>query len=318
MINSTIDHQMPSSYGHLISEADYHHILDICLKLLSRYGQLESVKEGCIRFTVPHPNNSTQMQVSLDSLVRKCARCERDEWQEIIEEHFSHLSMNEAALNYIFKDYEFARTLLKVLVKPFDCFPGAIDQLVHREDFPNTYSFVVIDFEDKFHFVNRQHVTEWEQSEEQLFEDAFQNLSQEDVTVKEVELTESAKMFGVFSGNYAASLAVHLNRNFYYTIGEYGAVVAIPSKSACFIYPVNDASVMSYVAFVIQLIQDFYQKDEYPITDEFYWFYEGKYQRFVTGMTAKNEHFIAPPPQLFEIIMRLINGNSFDNDDTDE
>jgi len=35
-------------------------------------------------------------------------------------------------------------------------------------------------------------------------------------------------------------------------------------------------------------------------------------------VTAQNEHFIAPPPQLFEIIMRLISGNSLDNEDDDD
>ena len=151
-----------------------------------------------------------EIHISLDNLVRKCKNADAAEWEEIITLHFSKFPTNEAALNYIYKDYEFAGKLLKILIKPNGSFRKIEDQLIYRVDFPGTQSYLVIDFDDKFHFVNSQHINEWEQSINDLFLDALANTAEEKMEIARIDLDEESEVFAFFSGDYAASYMICL------------------------------------------------------------------------------------------------------------
>lgn len=309
-----IDRKLPQQYEHLIDQMQYTTLLNICLEVLGKQGTVQSVTDGTIK--MGNWGEHKEIHISLDNLVRKCKNADAAEWEEIITLHFSKFPTNEAALNYIYKDYEFAGKLLKILIKPNGSFRKIEDQLIYRVDFPGTQSYLVIDFDDKFHFVNSQHINEWEQSINDLFLDALANTAEEKMEIARIDLDEESEVFAFFSGDYAASYMIDLQQNAPFAVGEMGAIVVIPTKGAAFAYPINDERIMEFIASFNPLIEKIYNEDEYPITDDYYWYYNGKYEQFPVQTDEKNHSFITIPDRL--IILLAINNNNDDEDEDDE
>lgn len=307
------DRKLPEQYEHLIDQTQYEAILDICMDVLSKQGTVQLVQNGIIK--MGNWGEHKEIQISLDNLVRKCKNADSSEWNDIVNLHFSKFPTNEAALKYIYKDYEFAGSLLKILIKPDGSFRKIDDQLIYRIDFPGTQSYLVIDFEDKFHFVNVQHINEWEQSIEELFLDALENIAKEKMEIAQLDLDENNEVFAFFSGDYAASYMIDLQKNASFAVGNLGAVVVIPTKGAAFAYPINNGLVMEFISSFNPLIEKIYNEDEYPITDDYYWYYEGKYEQFPTHTDKENRYIITIPDKL---IMLLTIAEADQDDDYDQ
>ena len=309
------DRKLPEQYEHLINQAQYETILDICIDVLGKQGTVQIVKNGSIK--IGNWGEQKEVHISLDNLVRKCKNADSSEWNDIISLHFSKFPTNEAALNYIYKDYEFAGNLLKILIKPDGSFRNIDEQLVYRADFPSTKSYLVIDFDDKFHFVNAQNIAEWEQSIDDLFLDALDNTAKEKMEIVKLDLDQGNEAFAFFSSDYAASYMIDLQKNAPFAVGDLGAIVVIPTKGAAFAYPINNGLVMEFISSFNPLIEKIYNEDEYPITDDYYWYYQGKYEQFPTKTDNENRYFISMPDKLIRLlaIAEAEQDDDYDQDD---
>jgi hypothetical protein len=71
---------------------------------------------------------------------------------------------------------------------------------------------------------------------------------------------------------------------------------------------------MEFIASFNPLIEKIYNEDEYPITDDYYWYYNGKYEQFPVQTDEKNHSFITIPDRLI-ILLAINNNNNEDEDD---
>lgn len=189
--------------------------------------------------------------------------------------------------------------------------------MVYRADFPSTKSYLVIDFDDKFHFVNAQNIAEWEQSIDDLFLDALDNTAKEKMEIVKLDLDQGNEAFAFFSSDYAASYMIDLQKNAPFAVGDLGAIVVIPTKGAAFAYPINNGLVMEFISSFNPLIEKIYNEDEYPITDDYYWYYQGKYEQFPTKTDNENRYFISMPDKLIRLlaIAEAEQDDDYDQDD---
>lgn len=315
--HSAFDRKLPEQYEHLISQQQYDEILDICIAILTQQGTVQSIQDGTI--CMGSWGEHKEIHISLDNLVRKCKGSDRQDWEGIVSYHFSKFPTNESAINYIYKDYEFASTLLKILIKPKGTFQKIENELVNRIDFPGTRSFLVIDFDDKFHFVNSQHINEWEQDIEDLFIDALINIEKEKIESACMELPDGKEVFAFFNGDYAASYLIDLEKNAPETIGEMGAIVAIPTKGAAFAFPINDDDIMRFIISFNPVVEKIYNEDEYPIIEDYYWYYEGSYERFTTHPTEDGRYMMMIPEHLLMLMAAYDREhNATDDDDIED
>ncbi|MES2765532.1 MAG: hypothetical protein V4642_06685 [Bacteroidota bacterium] len=292
-------YDLPEIYNGIISKEDYTVILGICQQYHSDKGlEISKIDKGEIVIDI----DGEEEKRYLDNLVRVLSSSEKAEWQEIIYEHFDKLKSNPSALKYLYKDFEYASQFLRVLIKEKEFVLGDdIVNFVHRIDLPQTHTFLIIEFEGLFHYVRRDDITEWNKTENDLFKIAIENIPEEEIEVKEYEFAEKFTVFIFFSGDFAASLMLDLENRADFTIGEFGTLIAIPTKGTAYAHPIESDNITELIQELDPTIEKFYNEDPGNITTNFYWLYNGKFQIFPSENQA-NQTIIRLPQDLINLL----------------
>ena len=295
-----IDLTLPKDLASVISQEDYATIIEISIEFLKKQWNITQVSNAVI---IANQGEGKDIHFGLDNLIRTCLFHEKNDWQHLIETHFSRFKENAAAYTYFFKDFDYAKTMLKTLIKP-DTFglPDVQMELIKRQDFPETFTFLVLDFEEQLRFLRREEVAEWGVSEDELFEIAQENVNQEEIDTRQVPLFEEYFFHTFFHSDFAASYILDYQKNGYHTIGVYGSVVAIPAKSAVFAYSINDLSFMKMIEMLAPLIERFYEGQPGNINTHFYWYYQGKFEIFPFLLKEDKQMIMHLPKGLEELL----------------
>jgi hypothetical protein len=280
-----IDKKMPAQYHTIIEQADYEHLINIVIDTLTRFGiKINRCKAGV--FYLSLQNDERELQAGLDNLIKSVHKVERENWLKVVESHFARLSKfkeQEKAYNFFFKDFEYAQQYLRLLVKDEDALPANLSQdLVQRVDFPGTITILVFDFDDQFRFLTTGDIQEWEVSAFELFEIAQQNVNREAIEVQEMIWNEKYPIYAFFSGDFAVSYLLDFEKNAEFGIGEFGALLAIPTKGAAFVHPIQDENVLKIIETIHPLVDQFYTNEPGCINQHYYWYYQGKLETFPT------------------------------------
>ncbi|MFN0202311.1 MAG: hypothetical protein ACKVTZ_12360 [Bacteroidia bacterium] len=296
-----IDFTLPNDLLAVVSQEDYTHIVRLSISFLEKQWNITQVSNAVI---VASQGEGKDIHFGLDNLIRNCLLYDKEAWEGVVIEHFSRFKEHSAAYNYFFKDFDYAQTMLKTLIKP-DTFglPDIQAELIKRQDFPETYTFLVLDFEEQLRFLRKDDLTEWGVSEEELFEIAQDNVNKEIINTQQVPLPEEYFFHTFFHSDFAASYILDFQRNAYHTIGMYGSVVAIPAKSVAFAYTINDLSFMKMIELLIPLVERFYDGQPGNINTHFYWYYQGEFELF-PFMLKDEKHMIMRLPERLEMLLR--------------
>jgi hypothetical protein len=99
--------------------------------------------------------------------------------------------------------------------------------------------------------------------------------------------------------NYAASYALDLMNNSPEFIGEWGSVLAIPNKGLVDLCKVSKVRPVDFVKFIQQtkaLTDKSYHEHEQPVSDQYFWYYKGKFTKINVFVDEKgNVNVVAPP-----------------------
>jgi hypothetical protein len=290
---------LPEMYNGIISKDEHNIIMEICIKYHNDNELIISkIDEGEIVTDI----DGNEQHSYLDNLVRVLASNDKTIWNELIYEHFDKLKPNPSALNYLYKDFEYASQFLRVLLKE-DTFNlgDKVENFVNRIDFPKTNTFLILEFEGQFYFVRKDEIIEWDKTENDLFECAIQNLPEDEIEVKEYEFGEKFTVFIFFSGDYSASLMLDLKNRADYTIGKFGTLIAIPTKGTAYAHPIDTSNILELIEILDPTIEKFYNEDPGNVTTNFYWYYDDKIQIFPTEQ-SENGILISLPKDLINLI----------------
>lgn len=292
-------YELPDMYKGIITKDEYNDILEICIK----YHQdkeliISKIDEGEIITDI----DGDEQHRYLDNLVRVLASNEKTIWRQLICEHFDKLKPNTSALNYLYKDFEYASQFLRVLLKEVTFNLGDdINNYVHRTDFPKTNTFLILEFEGQFHYVRKDQINEWNKLENDLFEIAIQNLPENEIEVKEYEFGEKFTVFIFFSGDFSASSMLDLKNRADYSLGKYGTLIAIPTKGTAYAHPIENGELLELIEILDPTIEKFYNEDPGNVTTNFYWYYNDEIQIFPTEQ-SENGLFISMPKDLIKLL----------------
>lgn len=295
--NKIFDRKRPDFYEGIVTKKEYRQILELSEKECQRIGKISSIQAGTIKITNPEKTEE-EFSFHLDNLVRKCKYYGATEWQRIIQEHFSRFPIDQSKAKFLAKDFEYAQPLLKLLVRS----PNSMsDQMIQRLDLPNTASFLILDYDERFHFLMEDDIKEWNIPKKELFEIALENIALEKIDVQEVIWAEKFDLFSFFSGDFSASYIVELAKNAPFAIGKFGAVVAIPTKGSAFVHPINGDTALPFIHSFEDTFSTFYHQDEVPISQHYYWFYEGEFEVF-KEKRLNRRRFKAMPKKLINLL----------------
>lgn len=286
-------HPLPAHLTNLLNADEYNQILQLTVDQISLKGKIESIADDGV-ITIRFDGQKGPTRFYMDNLLRKCKATDPSDWTALIAGHVKILPINSAAITYIYKDFEFAAPLLKVQVKSTGFAKDIMQDCVYRQDFPDTYTFLVVDFEEALHYVRRSEIGDWDVSDTYLFNLALDNVAREELTVTAYELPGPLTVFSLFHNDFAVAAAIDLRRNAEDSIGPYGAVVSIPSKGTVFVHPIEADTVMEYIVASHEMIHDFYTQEVYSVTERYYWFYEGRYEPFPLRVEGNNAYLSYP------------------------
>jgi len=199
-------------------------------------------------------------------------------------------------------NYESMKNFLSLRIYPADIIDthGGIDSLVTREDLEHTYTVLMLDFPGGFAPVRRSMFETWKKNVAEVFQAAQANVDSAKVqrVSKTFSLQDSAvEVDMLVEKDYAASYALDLEHNMPDLVGEWGAVVAMPFKGLVAVNKIAKGDRLDWTRF-IRLTQPFieksYQEQPQPISDQYFWYYKGKFTRINTYIQNGVYHIAAP------------------------
>lgn len=291
-----IDYTIPFDLSALISPQNYALIIDLSLAYLRQSWNISKVEDAIITAS---QEEGKDIQFGLDNLIRTCLHAEENEWNDIVVRHFSRFKENSAAYKFFFMDFEHAQKMLKTLVKPQNF--GSSDlqaEMIKKVDFPDTYTFLVMDFDEQLRFLRKEDTKEWNVSEEELFEIAQENVNQEEIKQGSVILGDKFPLHTFFHSDFAVSYAIDFQQNGRLAVGPLGTLLAIPAKSAVFAHPITGTDFLGVMEMIAPLVEKFFEGQPGSITTHFYWYYQGNFEVFPYEVTKDNYAVVRLPEKL--------------------
>lgn len=290
--------KLPDNYKDLINEKDYAVFLDKCLTVLKGLNvKVISSDEGDI---VYENKDGEEAHYYLDNILRKYVMLNSGEREQEIERHFKQLQDKSDAYEYFFKDFEYAKQFLKVVVKPIEMLDN-YNEFVHRLDFPNLVTFLIFDFEEQFHYIRKENASLWQVDENDLFEIALENLGSEEIEAKEYTFGDKFTVYILFSGDFSAPFTLLIDKYLEFSIGTYGTLLAIPTKGTVFLHPIETKDVLDLTEILHPEIEKFYHEDPGNISLDFYWFYKGQFDIFKKEYHDNQQVTITLPKKLEQL-----------------
>jgi uncharacterized protein YtpQ (UPF0354 family) len=296
-----IDYTIPKGYEADVNQKDYKTLVDISVEITAKKYKIDFVKDGAIQLLA----NQDMQTLNLHNLIVKCAEIkDKSKWREVIKEHFeSMFSTIEEQKKINPNDFETIKKYLSIRIyrKDFIEQRGGKDKVVSKVDIEGTFTVLMLDLPKTFMAVDRQIFELWKKKEADVFSIAQSNVNKQKIEkVNKKFDTEGSEISIYFLGNedYAASYALDLANNSPEIMGNWGCVIAIPNKGLVNVCAVSKEKTVDFVKFIQFLkkpVEQFYAQHQQPISNQFFWYYKGKFTRINVLVDDKgNINVISP------------------------
>lgn len=303
-----ITYNIPDSYENDISKDDYRKVVDWSVSMVAKRYTIDFVKDGAIRL-----KKGQELQIlNLHNLINKCVAVkDKSVWNKIVQEHFENIftSIDEQKKIDPAK-FETVKKYLSLRIYPEAVINkrGGSASLITKTDLDGTLTLLMLDLPGAFTPVQNSMFALWNTSTEEVFRIAQDNINKQKVEkVTQSFDVQGGKIEISFLGNedYAASYALDLINNSPELVGEWGSVVAMPNKGLVDICKVSRDKPVDFVNFIQRvkpLIEKSYKEHEQPISDQFYWYYKGKFTRINVGVQSNGSINVIAPFGLAELM----------------
>ncbi|MEZ4687311.1 MAG: hypothetical protein R3B47_14960 [Bacteroidia bacterium] len=290
---------MPTRFEAFLEEESYALLLDLCLDHLHGRAEIHRVENGLIILGLGDIN---EMQCALDNLVRQIHSLPEESWRERVINHFGQLWETLADHDENMKrlqDFSQVKSMLRLRVYPNSFGHEEVrNELVSRVDFEGTFTCLVLDYDNRFQLVTKDLTGFWNIPSEVLFTLAQTNVNREKFEVSSIGVADGPDVYAFFSGELAASFLLDFEENAHFAKGRFGSLVAIPSKNAAFCVPIDDKRYLAYMKLLAPLMLQFYEQGPGQINRHFYWYNDGRFERFEQEEAEDGQTDYIPPENL--------------------
>ena len=302
-----ITYNIPAGYENDISKEDYKTLVDLSIPLISKKFSIAQVADGAVQLK---PGQEYQV-INLHNLITKCAAVkDKSTWKEIIKDHF------EKAFSSIDEEkridpskYETIKKYLSIRIYPksyVQQYGGG--RLVERSDLEGTSSVLMLDLPSAFKTINKEDFLLWKKDLTEVFRAAQDNVNKKEMQ----KITQNIKvdvgeieMSVIGNEDYAASYALDLQMNSPELVGEWGSVIAIPNKGLAELCKISKDKPLDFVKFIQMTygaVEKFYAEHPQPISNQFFWYYKGKFVKINVIKDANGNVSVISPMGLTELM----------------
>ena len=296
-----INYSIPEGYQKDINKDDYKRIVDISVSIIAKRYTIDFVKDGVIQL-----DKGQEIQIfNLDNLILKCtAITEKSKWNKVIQEHFENIfSSIDEQKKINPSNFETLKKYLSIRIYPEETINkrGGKASLITKIDLEGTYSLLMLDLPGTFTPVQKKVFDLWKKDTSEVFKIAADNINKQIIekVTKNMEFDKTNIEIS-FLGNedYAASYALDLQNNSPELVGEWGSVIAIPNKGLVDLCKISKDKPVDFVKFIQMTkpsIEKSYQEHPQPISDQYFWYYKGRFIRINVLTDSKgNINVISP------------------------
>jgi len=308
-LGQKINYSIPDGYENDISKNDYKKIVDVAVQIILKRYNIDYVKEGTIKLKA----GQDIQELNLHNLIDKCVLLEdKSQWDKIIQEYFDNIfSSIDEQKKIDPENYETIKKYLSLRIYPIETVTqrGGIASLVVKTDLEDTYTLLMLDLPGAFTPVQKQIFQLWKKDTTEVFKIAQQNINKQQIE----KITQKFDFDGTnveitLLGNedYAASYALDLINNSPDLVGEWGSVVALPNKGLVNICKISKDKPIDFVKFIQKtkpLIEKSYNVHPQQISEQYFWYYKGKFTKINVLTDAKGTINVISPYGLTELMI---------------
>jgi len=296
-----ISYNIPEGYESDIRNEDYKKIVDIAVPIVAKRYSIDFVKDGTIFL-----KKGQEMQaLNLHNIIAKCVSVkDKSQWDKVVKGHFENLfSSIDEQKKIDPENYETIKKYLSLRIYPaaFVNQKGGTSSFIVRTDLEDTYTLLMLDLPGAFTPVQNDMFALWKKDTSEVFKIAQENVNKQQIEkVTQKFDIDGANVEISFLGNedYAASYSLDLINNSPDLVGEWGSVIAIPNKGLVDICKISKDKPLDFVKFIQRLksrVEKSFQEHEQPISDQFFWYYKGKFTKIkVMEQPNGNINVISP------------------------
>lgn len=303
-----MDYSIPKGYEKGIDKKDYRMIVDASVAVISQRYQIERVADGTIYLKA----GQDMKAFNVHNLIAKCLLVkDKDHWEQVVQDHFEKMfSSIDEQKKINPADFQTVKQYLSLRIYGQDFIEqrGGSEKFVIRTDLEGAYTMLMLDLPGAFIPVDKPVFEGWQKTESEVFALAQSNVNQQpiDKVTKSFQV-DNAEVEIIFLGNedYAASYALDLIHNSPELVGQWGSVVAMPNKGLVNVCRISREKPIEFIKF-IQLtqatVEQYYSQHPQPISDQYYWYYNGKFTRIQVTATAEGTINVLAPMGLSELM----------------
>ena len=306
--SQTISYDIPEGYEKDIQPSDYKLIVDSSVAIIATRYKVESVKAGAIQLA---PGQELRV-LNLHNLITKCtAEKNRSDWGYIIRGHFTNIFASLDQQKKIDPSkYESVKKYLSIRIYPKEYIEqrGGPQPFIAKTDLEGTWTMLMFDLPGSFSPVPKAAFQRWNKDTAEVFAAALANVDSQKIekSTQTIDFRgNKLEMTVLGNDDYAASYALDLQNNSPELVGEWGCAIAIPNKGLVNLCKISHDKPVDFVNF-IQLTRAFieksYQEHPQPISDQFFWYYKGKFTLIHVLVDAKGAVNVISPFGLTELM----------------
>jgi len=303
-----VHYNIPEGYESEISSEDYKRIVDLSVLITSKRYTIDFVKDGTIQLKKGQDIEA----LNLHNIISKCmAAGEKSQWEKVISEHFKNLFISLDEQKKIDPlNFESIKKYLSIRIYPAETVNkrGGAVSLVAKVDMEGTYTLLMLDLPGAFTAVQKKIFDQWNKDFAEVFRIAQANINNQRVEKATQHFDiDDVNIEVCFLGDedYAASYALDLMHNAPEFVGEWGSVVAVPNKGIVDICKISREKPVDFVKFIQltkPLVEKAYAEHPQPISNQFFWYYKGKFTRITVLSDAKGNINVISPIGLSELM----------------
>lgn len=302
----SVEYDIPETYNGKITKREYRQLVDAALTRIGQRYKVESVKGGAVKLA---PGYEHASMFYLDNLVGLCLdETDRSAWPAVIDEYYGKLfGSMDAAAAIDMNNYATLREFLSIRIYNKELFNMSDSAMVTREQLQGTRSTLMLDVLDAFRTVPRDAFDAWGIALDSVFSDAQRNVDRQPVEVvtenTEVQPGDSMEVTFVMNDDYGASYLLGLRKSHPEVFGAQGVVLAVPHKGVAILCKADKSEPLAHVQFIRAFhgaVQTEFKEHPQPVSDLFYWWYEGNFHPFSVRLDADGALHVVPPMRMNE------------------
>lgn len=241
--------------------------------------------------------------MGLRTIAAVCQDSPPDNWPELIAQHFDVLmrtpSISDLLDHSSFADVE-DRLVLQML--PTYILQRYDPKLIYRTPLEGVMSVLSLDLPEAVATITPEKAARWSRSEDELFDLALANVrAMGQPRPQTIEVgAENAVTLLISDCFYLPVWALMLNE-LEGVVGPGGSLVGIASNDIVLSCPIDGLNILGSVVPMVQLMIHAQQNRPKPISDNLYWYYEGRYTRL--PWTRERQTICFEPPEAFNRIL---------------